>query len=236
MEDIVEEKKNNEEIINKRNEKVIKVWSAVIAFLILLVIFIIKASFPKFPTWIFIVISSVVVCIALLIYFLSNITRWWKTRIKEGIMSNEKLPKAAELGVLIDIASSAMTNQLSANMLSPPLNYWYESVGKTLKNKVFVYQAKAVYSENMKRGIVYVLLNVHDPINLRAILIDPSAGELSRKIHSLSITDVEEEPEERIIERFDSTTGRTERVTEKLKTVIDNKEEKKKETNEGEVE
>jgi hypothetical protein len=226
MEDIVEERKNNEEVINRRNEKVIKIWSIVIAILLVLVVFIIKASFPKFPTWVFVIIITVILLISLLIYFLSNITKWWKNRIKEGII----------LGTLIDIASSAMKNKLSGNMLSPPLNYWYETVGKNIKNKVFVYQAKAVYSENMKRGIVYVLLNVHDPINLRAILIDPNHAELSRKIHSLSITDIEEEPEERVIERFDSTTGRTERVTEKLKQKEEEVKEKKTETKEGEVE
>jgi hypothetical protein len=236
MEDIVEERKNNEEVINRRNEKVIKIWSIVIAILLVLVVFIIKASFPKFPTWVFVIIITVILLISLLIYFLSNITKWWKNRIKEGIISKEKLPRAVELGTLIDIASSAMKNKLSGNMLSPPLNYWYETVGKNIKNKVFVYQAKAVYSENMKRGIVYVLLNVHDPINLRAILIDPNHAELSRKIHSLSITDIEEEPEERVIERFDSTTGRTERVTEKLKQKEEEVKEKKTETKEGEVE
>lgn len=223
-EDIVEEKKDNEQAINKRNVKVIKIWSIIIGLLVLMIIFVIKAIFPKFPTWIFVIIISVIIIVSLLIFFLSNLTKWWKTRIKDEISSKDKLPKATELGVLIDIASSALTNKLSANMLSPPLNYWYETVGKNIKNKVFVYQAKAVYSENMKRGIVYVLLNVHDPLNLRAILIDPHPSELNRRIHSLSYTDIEEEPDERVIERFDSTTGRTERVTEKLKPTEEKKE------------
>jgi hypothetical protein len=98
-------------------------------------------------------------------------------------------------------------------------------VGKN-NSRIYMHVTKALYRNEMEDGIVVILINTHYPTDLRTILIDPTATELTKAVIHLT-TNPEEEPniEEKVA--YNPILGTYEAVKKTTKKEEIKKEEKK---------
>lgn len=111
---------------------------------------------------------------------------------KESDAINPKkneLPKSITLAQAVEIAKEATKTEEFADYLNGCLNYGVEQLGHGTKSNIFYYKAKGLY----ENSIYYILLNMHYPLEKRAVLIDPTEKELARA-KMLLATYPEEEP------------------------------------------
>jgi hypothetical protein len=197
----------------KNNGRTIKIVTIIIGVFLLVALIVIKMNNPAFSKLLFIVLLSALVIICVLIIFLPNILAAKKKNIQTGGLT---IPAPATLGELLAIAENALTNRQFANHLKGCKKYWYEIVGKGIKNRVFIYHAEALYKNGMEKGEVYIIINAHYPLDLKDILIDPSDYEIRRCIQTIG-TDPREEAGERVTHRENPLLGTTETIVERRK-------------------
>ena len=199
----------------KSKGSTIKIITIIIMTFLLVALIVIKINNPSFSKLLFIVLLSALIIISVLIIFLPNILAYMKDKkgIKTGGVS---IPAPATLGELLAIAENALTNRQFANHLKGCKKYWYEIVGKGIKNRVFIYHAEALYKNGMEKGEVYIIINAHYPLDLKDILIDPSDYEIRRCIQTIG-TDPREEAGERVTHRENPLLGTTETIVERRK-------------------
>ena len=197
----------------KRKGGTMKIVTGIIGVFLLVALIVIKMNNPAFSKLLFIVLLSALVIICVLIIFLPNILAFKNKNIQTGGLT---IPAPATLGELLAIAENALTNRQFANHLKGCKKYWYEIVGKGIKNRVFIYHAEALYKNGMEKGEVYIIINAHYPLDLKDILIDPSDYEIRRCIQTIG-TDPREEAGERVTHRENPLLGTTETIVERRK-------------------
>ena len=223
---IKEEKKEELDVDAKQKKKtqfVLRVVAVALAVFTLIGLALVKISVPTFP-WIWVVIiGGFLLLSSLAMFFVMSVID--KLRSGKRVMDLGKLPKPATLTELRTIASKALTNDHYANHVKQCLGEKFFTVGKMNKNIVYVYKCKALYTEGMEKGLIYILINCHYPEDRRSILIDPNINELSRSIQALG-TDPEDEPNVEEVTTHSPITG----VTQTSRKITHEKEKKKEET------
>lgn len=207
----------------KKGDRFIKILTVIIAIFLIIVLFVIKFSFPAFPlVWAFI-IGGILIVAAVAVFIFSSYFRKKKFGLEAVKNVFEKLPNPITSGELQEIAQGMLTNKHYANHLRGCLGERWHTVGKNVKNSVYEYRSKTLYGNQD----VVVLINAHYPLDRRSILLPPQSqneGEIMKAIRALG-TDPESDPSQEIIERENPLLGTSEKITR-----ITNKEEEKEKT------
>ena len=184
LQEIHQEKEKN------KTEQTLKIFAVVISIFLEIALFVIKINNPTFSTVWFVVLFIVIAVVGLLVYFSFNFFKKFNKEKEEKVVKG--LPKPLSYATLLEICEHALTNRHFANHTTGCIEHQYVHVGKK-KERIFIYKTKALYSENMEKGIIYILVNTHD-VELKTILIDPSIQEIIRAAKSLA-SDPEDEPD-----------------------------------------
>lgn len=181
-----------EVIVKKKRpvEKFLKVLSIAVGVILLLIIFIAKYNVPEFP-WGIVVTLTVVIAVGTIgIFFNFEILRWFKARKEKKEGGEEKLPPRISLEQARAIVNSALVNPQYADHVLGYESEETRQIGKAIKSTIYICKVKGVYESS----VYYILINMHYPTELRAILINPSKYELIRAINSLAVSP-EDEPD-----------------------------------------
>jgi len=223
-------KEEEQEKERDKTEKTLKIFSIVIGVLLLIVLIIVKVYNPNFPLFWVIILGVVVAVVSAIIYFSFTIFRWITREKEEKGEKAGGLPKAASLATLRGMSESALTNKFYANHLKKCKEEKFFHIGKN-KNRIYMYRAEALYTDDMKKGEVVILINAHYPEDLRTILIDPSSSEISHAVNSLA-----NEPEAPADEEESMIWNPVTQTYVSSKKIIHKKQEEKKEEKKEDLE
>jgi len=198
-----------------KSEKLLRIFCIIIGVFSLIILGIVKYQVPEFKL-IYVVLLGAVVAIICTAGFYSFELMYKLKELKEHKKEISKQPKPASLDELRRIAKSALTNEHYMNHLKGCIKEQFVHFGKAVKSRIYVYVAPALYNDEMKKGIVYILINTHYPNELRDVLIDPSFSEVMNALKSLA-SDPEDEPDKEIIERNFPLLGSSEKITKTKK-------------------
>ena len=235
--DTLESKENKlkeNDKLKDRNEFIIRIFSISFVIFLFIVLFFIKKNNPNFPFWGILIIAIIVLALGLSAFFFFKIIDYFQDREQKDKNKNS-LPAPASHAELLRIVEECMVDKYYCNHIRRIKNTYYQFIGKINKSRIFVAEIEPLYDDeiNLKKTEIVIIINTHYPLDLRSILVNPTATELTKAIHSLAV-DPEPEMEEKIIERSNPLLGTNEKIIEKVKPKEND--EKKEEVKKGEIE
>jgi hypothetical protein len=191
-------------------EKLIRIFSIIIAIVFIIVLILIKVYNPKFPFGYFILgICGVVVFFVIIIVGYHFLTKD-KNTVIPGTVS-DKLPPPATVEQCRELAKAQMKNPVYADYPDGVNKETNELLGKTVKSYVYSFTTVSVYS---KQKFV-IIMNRHFPNETLNVLIDPTDYEISKIKNNVAFTPMEE-PNVKEVTISDPLTGREMKTREEI--------------------
>lgn len=187
---MVEEEQKQEQVIDikepktkKSAEKALKIFSIILGLLSIVALIWIKIVNPEFPLLYVIILLVFIILISGSIFFGFSIFR--KLQEKPTREYQGDLPRPASLLTLRKMVEESMTNEYFCNHVNGCKNERYAHAGK-YNERIYVYETKALYSDEMEKGNIFILINTHYPEDLKTILIDPTSYQVQQSINNLA--------------------------------------------------
>lgn len=176
-----------EDSINVNKDTKFRTILIIIGIIMIAIVWIIKYNVESFSIlWLIISIVAIILFIGGLIFLMN---KYLINASSNKALKQDELPRSITLAQAVEIAKEATKTEEFADYLGGCLDYGVEQLGKGKKSNIFYYKAKGFY----ENSVYYILINMHYPLEKRAILIDPSEERLVRA-KMLLATYPEEEP------------------------------------------
>lgn len=180
------------------SEKVVRIISALLAVVGIIVLVLIKIANPEFKLGL-----VVIIIIGIILFFTAIIIGFHIYQKRKAVSkvvgekTDDKMPRAITLEQAREIVHTLLRNPVYAEYINQCLGETSELMGDTMKSNIYTYKGKGVYEKDM----YYVVINRNYPNELVDILINPTDAQLSRA-KRLCSKSPEKEPdmEETVIE------------------------------------
>jgi len=204
---------------NKASERTLRLIVVGLTIFLIIALILIKVANPTLEwKWVLIIIG-IILAVSTLTFFAFTIFRALTNKKEAEI--EEKKKETVSLATARAMCLSALTNGYYGNHVAKIIEEKIVFAGKVNKNKIYVACCKMLYDEisketNDRTKWCYILINMNDADNSRAVLIEPTGYELNKTINGLCDFP-EDEPEVREIVRRNSMLGTEETIRERLR-------------------
>ncbi len=208
-----------------RSEKLVRIFSAILAVFFIIVLVMIKIANPEFKLGLMLLICGIIIVFFLSIIIGYHFLQKRKNRdvVKEPGLT-DKMPQPITLGQCHSLVKEILEDPKYAEYVPCPDSETCELWGKSLKSNIYTYIGSGIYS-----GDKYcVVINRHYPNELTSVLINPTKHEIHRAKNYCAKSPTDEPEFEETLRR-NPLLGTEEVIRRPVKKEEESKEKKKEE-------